>query len=92
MEMMPGRGYLHELDEVLGCHWEASQETESLVVALAASQTALATVEEGSATWAHLADSDTRVAGRIFRRNPVPLSFCFVMLFLMVLSLSFSLP
>jgi hypothetical protein len=69
----------------MGRHWEATQETERLEAALAASQIALATVErESSSAWARLADFDARVAGRISRRgNPVPSFFCSVMLFLM---------
>ena len=50
---------------------------------MTASQTTLATVEgDSSATRAQLAESDTRVTGKIFRRNLVPLSFCSVVLFL----------
>lgn len=60
------RHYLYEWDEALGRCWEADQEHEHLVEALAASQTALATVEgESGLTRARLADSDARIAGRI---------------------------
>ena len=45
------RHYLYEQDEVLGRHWEVTQETERLEAALVASQTALTTVEgESSAS------------------------------------------
>jgi hypothetical protein len=85
--------YLHERDEALGHHWEATRETERLEATLAAFQTAPATMEgESSATWAQLADSDARVMGETFRRNPVPLSFCFVVLFLMIPSLLITAP
>jgi hypothetical protein len=60
---------------------------------LAASQTSLAAVEgESSAARARLADFDARVAGRILRRNPVPLSFCSIVFFLMILSLLITAP
>ena len=42
------RCYLHEWEEALGRHWEVTQETERLEATLAASQTALATVVDGS--------------------------------------------
>lgn len=71
--------YLHKWDEALGHHWDVTQETERLEAALAASQTALTTVEgESSAARARLADSNARVTGRPFRRNHVLLLFCFV--------------
>ena len=82
---------LHEWDETLGHHWEVTQETEHLEAALAASQTALAIMEgESSIAWVWLVDSDARVVGRILRRNCVPLSFCYIMFFLMILSLLIS--
>ena len=60
------RCYLHEWDEALGPHWEATQETERLEAALAASQTALAAVEgESSATRMRLVESNARVSCRI---------------------------
>jgi hypothetical protein len=87
------RCYLHERDEALGHHWEATCETEHLEATLATSQTAPATMEgESSATRAHLADSDARVVGETFRRNHVPLSFFFVVLFLMIPSLLITTP
>jgi len=68
--------YLYEWDEALGHHWEATQEIERLEATLPASQTALTAIEgESSTTPARLADSDARVAGRILKRNPAPLSF-----------------
>ena len=76
------RCYLHEWDEVLGRHWEATQETEHLETALATSQTILTAVEgESTAVWVRLVDSDARVAGRILRRKPTLLSFYSIMLF-----------
>ena len=60
-----------------------THETKHLEAALTASQTALAAVEgESSTTRVQLAESDARVAGKIFRRNPIPLSFCSIVLFL----------
>ena len=62
--------YVHEWDEVLGRHWEATQETERLEATLAASQTAFAIVEgESSAVWVRLAVFDARVVGRIHRKT-----------------------
>ena len=79
------RHYLHERHEALGRCWEVAQETEHLEAALIASQTALATVEgESGAARARLAESDARVAGKIFRRDPVLLVFCLVMPFSMI--------
>jgi hypothetical protein len=80
--------YLYEWDEALGHHWVVTQETEHLEATLAASQTTLTAMEgESSAAWARLADSGARVAGRILRRNLVPLLFFSVMFFLMILFL-----
>ena len=71
----------------VGSYWEATQETEHLEAALVGSQTALTTMEgKSSPARMWLADLDARVAGRILRRNPVPLLFCSVMLSLMILS------
>lgn len=75
--------YLYEWDEVLTRHWEVTQETKRLEATLAASQTALATVEgESSIDRAWLADSNTRDAGRTLRRNLALSSslFCHVLL------------
>ena len=81
------RHFLHEWDEVLGHHWEATQETERLEAALAASQAALAVVEGRSNTArVRLAESDARVIGRILRSNSVPSSSCLVVLLLMISS------
>jgi hypothetical protein len=81
------RRYLHEQDEALGRCWEAAWETECLEAALTTSQTALTTVEgESSAARAWLAESDARVAGRIFRSNSVSSSSCPITLFMMISS------
>ena len=42
--------YIHEWDEELGHHWEATQETKRLEATLTASQIAFATVEKESST------------------------------------------
>jgi hypothetical protein len=60
-----------------------THETKHLEVALTASQTALAVVEgENSAALAQLVGPDARVAGEIFKRNPISLSFCSIVLLL----------
>jgi hypothetical protein len=54
---------------------------------LTASQTALAVIEgESKTARVRLAESDARVTGRIFRRNPIPPLFCFIVLLLMISS------
>ena len=66
-----------------------TQETRHLEATLAASKTALAIVEgESSATRACLVESDAKIVGRIFKRNPIPPLFCSIVLLLISFSLA----
>lgn len=56
---------------------EAAQESKHLEATLTASQTTLTTVEgESDVAQARLAESDARVAGKIFRRALILLVLC----------------
>lgn len=71
------RCYLHEQNEAMGHHWEATRKTKCLEATLHASQIALVTMEgESSAAREQLVESDARVAGKILRGNSTILLCC----------------
>lgn len=79
------RHYLHERNEAMDRYSEATRENWRLELALSASQAALAAVEgEIGAVRAKLAESDARIAGKIFNKTLSLGRLCFVDLFLMI--------
>ena len=65
------RHYLHERNEVIDRYLETTREIGHLELTLNASQAALAATDgESSIARAQLAESNTRVIGKIFRKTP----------------------